>query len=96
MLTAAVAIGAAATAIWVEVQARKAERKNLPAGEFIDIDGVRLHYLMRGDGPSVVLLHGNTVTHADIVASGLIDRACPEPLRDRFRPPGLRAQQSST
>lgn len=29
---------------------------------------------MRGDGPSVVLLHGNTVTHADFVASGFIDR----------------------
>jgi pimeloyl-ACP methyl ester carboxylesterase len=73
-LTAAVAIGAVASAIWVEVQARKAESENPPAGEFIDIDGVRLHYVMRGDGPPVVLLHGNTVTHADFAASGLIDR----------------------
>ena len=74
LLTAAVAIGAAATAVWVEVLARRAERENPPAGKFIDIDGVRLHYVMRGEGPPVVLLHGNAVTHADFSASGLIDR----------------------
>ncbi len=70
----AAAAGAAATAVWVELQARRAERENPPAGQFLDIDGVRLHYVTRGQGSPVVLLHGNTVTHADFEASGLIDR----------------------
>ena len=74
VLTLAAAAAAAATAVWVEVKARRAERDNPPAGQFLDIDGVRLHYVMRGQGSAVVLLHGNTVTHADFEASGLIDR----------------------
>jgi hypothetical protein len=38
-----------------------AERKNPPIGSFIECEGVRLHFLERGDpvGPSVVLFHGN-------------------------------------
>ena len=65
---------AAATAVWVEARARRAERDNPPAGSFIDIDGVDLHYVERGEGPPVVLIHGNAVTHADFIASGLMDR----------------------
>ena len=74
LITLAAAIGAAATAVWVESRARRAERERPPLGQFIDIDGVRLHYVERGDGPPVVLLHGNTVSHADFEASGLLDR----------------------
>ena len=74
LITAAAVAGLAATAVWVEVQARRAERDNPPEGEFIDIDGVDLHYLERGDGPPVVLLHGNAVTQADFSACGLMDR----------------------
>ncbi|MDB5742579.1 MAG: Alpha/beta hydrolase superfamily-like protein [Polaromonas sp.] len=73
-LTVAAAAGAAATAVWVEVRARRAERENPPEGDFIDIDGVRVHYVLRGEGPPVVLLHGNNVTQADFSASGLLDR----------------------
>lgn len=73
VLAVAAAVSAAATAIWVEAQARQAERDNPPAGDLIDIDGVDLHYVERGEGPPVVLLHGNTVTHADFIASGLMD-----------------------
>ena len=65
---------AAATALWVEAKARRAERAHLPEGDFIDIDGVHLHYVDLGVGPPVVLFHGNTVTLADFAASGLIDR----------------------
>jgi len=74
VITAAALAAAAATAVWVEARARRAERDNPPTGEFIDIDGVDLHYVERGEGPCVVLLHGNTVTHADFIASGLMDR----------------------
>lgn len=76
--SAAIAIAAvasaAATAAWIASRARQAERDNPPAGNFIDIDGVDLHYVERGEGPPVVLIHGNTVTHADFIASGLMDR----------------------
>ena len=65
---------AAGTAVWVEFKARRAERDNPPAGQFLDIDGVLLHYVERGEGPPVVLLHGNAVTYADFEASRLIDR----------------------
>jgi hypothetical protein len=51
LLTATVAVAAAATAVWVKVRALEAERESRPAGEFIHINGVRLHYVMRGHGP---------------------------------------------
>ncbi|WP_246295018.1 alpha/beta fold hydrolase [Piscinibacter koreensis] len=40
----------------------------------LEVDGVRLHCVERGAGSPVVLLHGNTVSHRDFEASGLIDR----------------------
>lgn len=51
-----------------------AERKNPPIGSFIECDGVKLHYLQRGDpaDPSVVLLHGNGSMIQDFVISGLV------------------------
>ena len=73
LMVAATAVSLVGTAIWVEAQARNAERDNPPEGEFVDIDGVDLHYIERGDGPPVVLLHGNTVTQADFSACGLMD-----------------------
>jgi pimeloyl-ACP methyl ester carboxylesterase len=53
-----------------------AERKNPPIGLFIDCDGVRLHYIERGDPslPCVVLFHGNGTMIQDLVLSGLVDR----------------------
>lgn len=38
-----------------------AERKHPPIGTFSECDGVRLHYIERGDAaaPCVVLFHGN-------------------------------------
>ncbi|MDM0050585.1 alpha/beta fold hydrolase [Variovorax sp. J22R115] len=68
------ALAAAATATWVEVQARRAERKHPPSGQIIDVDGARLHYVERGHGPPVLLIHGNAVSLADFEASGLIEK----------------------
>lgn len=65
---------AAATALWVRHRARRAEREHPPAGQFVEVDGVRLHYVERGQGPVVVLLHGNTVVLQDFIGSGLVDR----------------------
>jgi len=54
---------------------RLAEKRNPPIGEFIECDGVRLHYIDRGDpsAPSVVLFHGNRAMIQDFTISGLID-----------------------
>jgi len=71
---ASVATAAALTALWVRHRAKKAERDNPPAGRFIDVDGVRLHYVEKGEGSPVVLLHGNTVLLQDFIGSGLLDR----------------------
>jgi len=52
-----------------------AERRNPPVGSFIECDGVRLHYLKRGDAaaPCVVLFHGNGAMIQDFIICGLID-----------------------
>ena len=55
--------------------ARKAERDNPPRGQFLDVDGARLHYVERGDGRPLVLLHGNGSMIQDFDSSGLIDLA---------------------
>ena len=71
---AAVAAAAAVTALWVRHRARKAERDNPPIGRFVEVDGVRLHYIEKGAGSPVVLLHGNTFLLQDFIGSGLVDR----------------------
>ena len=61
----------AAAALYNARRTRKVEREHPPAGRFLDVDGVRLHYLEQGEGPPVVLLHGNVVTVEDWVLSGV-------------------------
>ena len=72
ILASAAATIAAMTAYNV-YRARKAEREHPPAGQFVTVDGVRLHYIERGEGPPVVLLHGNVVTAQDFDTSGVLD-----------------------
>ena len=55
--------------------AEKAERDNPPAGQFLEVKGVRLHYVERGSGKPLVLLHGNGSMIQDFESSGLINLA---------------------
>jgi pimeloyl-ACP methyl ester carboxylesterase len=55
--------------------AKKAERKNPPTGKFVEVEGVRLHYVERGEGDTLVLLHGNGSMIEDFTSSGLVDKA---------------------
>lgn len=55
--------------------AKKAQRENPPQGQFVEIDGVRLHYVERGSGQPLVLLHGNGSMIQDFESAGLIDLA---------------------
>jgi pimeloyl-ACP methyl ester carboxylesterase len=73
---AAVAISALATLALVNRHlAKKAALNNPPAGRFLELNGVRLHYIERGSGEPLVLLHGNGSMIQDFESSGLIDLA---------------------
>lgn len=75
-VAAMVAAGAlVATALFNRHLAKKAEQDNPPAGQFFELDGVRLHYVERGSGEPLVLLHGNGSMIQDFESSGLIDLA---------------------
>jgi pimeloyl-ACP methyl ester carboxylesterase len=74
LLAGSVAAASLGVAAWAALRARRAERDHPPVGRFIDVDGVRLHYIDEGEGPVIVLLHGNLVMLQDYVASGLFDR----------------------
>jgi len=67
-------LSAALTAAWVERRSSRAERDQPPAGRLLEIEGVRLHVVEKGEGPAVVLIHGNMVSERDYEASGLLDR----------------------
>lgn len=88
-LLAAATAASAATALWVEAKSRRAEREHQPPGRLMYVDGVRLHYLRRGEGPPVVLLHGNTLSSADFEACGLIDRLARQHTVIAFDRPGF-------
>lgn len=62
-----------ASFLYVRAKTQQAERENPPEGKFVEADGVRLHYTEHGDGPPLVMLHGNGVTHSDFDTSGLAD-----------------------
>ena len=71
--TAAVALGA--SALWTQAQTRRAEREHPPLGRFLQVDGVHLHYVERGQGQPLVLLHGLMTLIEDWGTSGVLDRA---------------------
>ena len=74
-ITAAVVAAAGGAALLNHCLAKQAERRNPPRGRFVSVQGVCLHYVERGTGPAVVLLHGNGSMVEDFQSSGLIDLA---------------------
>lgn len=67
---------AAGAAISVEHQSLEAERDFPPTGRFLEVGGVRLHYIdSGGPGQPVVMLHGNGAMIADLEISGIVARA---------------------
>jgi len=85
----AAVLGAALTATWVERRSRRAERAQPPAGRLLDVDGVRLHVVERGEGSPVVLIHGNMVSQRDFEASGLMERLARDHRVIAFDRPGF-------
>src|SRR3954454_11580047 len=74
----AAALGAAA--LYTAKMTRDAERKHPPIGRFLNVDGVRLHYIERGTGESLALIHGTGTLIQDFTVNGLVDR-----LSERYR-----------
>src|ERR1700731_1916444 len=75
-VAAAATVGALAISALVNRHlAKKAEHDNPPAGQFLEVNGVRLHYVERGSGEPLILLHGNGSMIEDFESSGLIDLA---------------------
>lgn len=62
----------AAMALYNVCRARQSERRYRPRGRFVNVNGVRLHYLEAGSGPPVILLHGNVVDAEDFELSGML------------------------
>ncbi|MEO7497665.1 MAG: alpha/beta hydrolase [Massilia sp.] len=69
------AAGLAASYLYVRTKTRQIERQHPPTGKFVEVDGVKLHYHDRGEGPVLVLLHGNGLNADDFQTSGFSDRA---------------------
>lgn len=59
---------------------RQDESEHPPIGRFIDVDGVRLHYIDKGKGEVVTLIHGNLTLAEDFLLSGIVDK-----LAQRYR-----------
>ena len=73
---AAIVIGVLAiSALINRLAAKKAERDNPPLGKFVEVRGLRLHYVEYGTGEPLVLLHGNAGMIEDFASSGLIGLA---------------------
>ncbi|MGZ5198510.1 MAG: alpha/beta fold hydrolase [Telluria sp.] len=68
-------LGLAASFLYVRHKTRQAEAEHPPRGRFVEVDGMRLHYIERGQGPVLVLLHGNSMIAEDYEKCGLFDRA---------------------
>lgn len=78
LLGSAVALGA--SALYALSKTREAERRYPPIGRFMTVDGVRLHYIERGQGEPLVLMHGNGTMIQDFLISGIVDE-----LAERYR-----------
>ncbi|UUR09343.1 alpha/beta fold hydrolase [Sphingomonas glaciei] len=83
---AAALVGAA---LFNRAAAKQAKANTPPEGNFIEVDDVRLHYVDRGDGPVVVLLHGNGVSLDDFKASGVLALAAKSHRVIAFDRPGF-------
>lgn len=57
--------------VYTDREVARIEKRHPPTGQFVTVDGVRLHYTRQGagDGPTVLLLHGASTSLMDFAAS---------------------------
>ncbi|MFC7703677.1 alpha/beta fold hydrolase [Plastorhodobacter daqingensis] len=73
----ALAVAGVASAAYTRRKSAEAEAENPPTGRFVHVDGMRLHYVERGSGQPLVLIHGNTMMGLDFLLSDLVRMAQP-------------------
>jgi pimeloyl-ACP methyl ester carboxylesterase len=73
LLGIGLALGAMAAV--VKYKTKQVERENPPQGKFIEVDGIRLHYVEEGIGEPLVLIHGNGTMAQDYQISTVFERA---------------------
>jgi pimeloyl-ACP methyl ester carboxylesterase len=88
-ILAAGALALAGAAIIVNRRSAAAERSHPPLGSFVTSEGVRLHYVERGNGPPVVFLHGNGVMLEDMLISRVVDQTARSCRAIAFDRPGF-------
>ncbi len=69
---AAIIAGCTAAIAFNLARTRRAEINAPPLGRFVNVDGARLHYVDRGVGRPIVLLHGNGASIEDFETSGVM------------------------
>src|SRR3954447_20902677 len=89
MLLGGAAVVFATTGLINHALAQRAERSNPPEGKFLTVDNVRLHFIERGTGPTIVLLHGNGTMARDFVLSGVFELLCKDHRVIAFDRPGF-------
>jgi pimeloyl-ACP methyl ester carboxylesterase len=73
LLGIGLALGAMAAV--VKYKTKQVERGNPPQGKFIEVEGIRLHYVEEGTGEPLVLIHGNGTMAQDYQISTVFERA---------------------
>lgn len=71
-------VGFLATVVVASVRTARAERSHPPLGQFVDVDGHKVHAYVTGSGPALVLIHGASGNLRDFTFS-FVDR-----VKDRF------------
>lgn len=64
-----------AAGLYARRRTAQAARNNPPQGRFVGVGGLRLHYVEKGEGPPLVLLHGLGSMVEDFISSGFLERA---------------------
>jgi len=90
MIVTGIALGTALLGLKVYTSrvVRRAEAAYPPAGDFVTVEGVRLHYVERGSGPPVILIHGDGGSVKDWTMS-MLDDVAQEHRAIAFDRPGL-------
>ena len=88
VLVGCVALAGLTTACTASFRESRAEDRFPPQGEFVDVDGARVHYVTRGSGPDIVLLHGASGNLRDFTFS-LVGRLAETYRVTAFDRPGL-------